>query len=254
MAIQNPNGSILTTIENKIVTLEFGHSASNSFPIDLLNRLTYELNSVSQNTTVSIIILKSSDVGAFCAGASFDELLAVSNQEEATKFFSGFANLLNAMRNCSKIIIGRIHGKAVGGGVGIIAACDYALGTTQSDVKLSELGIGIGPFVIEPAVSRKIGKTAMAEMTLETDWKPATWAKEKGLYDRVLDTTTELDTEILAFANKLATYNPEALFEMKKVFWGGTENWATLLYERAEISGRLVLSDFSKKALIQFKK
>jgi methylglutaconyl-CoA hydratase len=254
MAQQNLNGSILTTIENKIATLEFGHPASNSFPSDLLERLTNELNKLSQNIDASVIILKSSGSGAFCAGASFDELLAVSNLEEATKFFSGFANVLNAMRNCSKIIIGRIHGKAVGGGVGIIAACDYALATTESSIKLSELAIGIGPFVIEPAVSRKIGKTAMTEMTLETEWKSATWANQKGLYAKVFATTTELDTEIMAFANKLANYNPEALIEMKKVFWKGTENWNTLLCERAEISGKLVLSDFSRKVLIQFKK
>lgn len=254
MAIQNQNGSLFITIENKIATLEFGHPASNSLPIDLLNRLTNELNSLSNNSAVLVIVLKSSGSGAFCAGASFDELLAVSNQQEATQFFSGFANALNAMRLCSKIIIGRIHGKAVGGGIGIIAACDYALATTESAIKLSELAIGIGPFVIEPAVSRKIGKTALTEMTLETQWKAATWANQKGLFAKVFQTTTELDTEILAFANKLANYDPEALTEMKKVFWEGTENWNTLLYERAKISGKLVLSDFSKKALNQLKK
>ena len=254
MALQNPNGSIHTTIENKIATLEFGHPASNSFPSDLLNRLTNELHNLSTNLEVSVIVLKSSGAGAFCAGASFDELLAVSNQEEATQFFSGFANVLNAMRNCSKIIIGRIHGKAVGGGVGIVAACDYALATIESSIKLSELAIGIGPFVIEPAVTRKIGKSAMAELSLETEWKSSNWAKQKGLYAKVFETTTELDAEISAFAKKLANYNPEALIEMKKVFWEGTENWNTLLYERAEISGKLVLSDFSKKALNQLKK
>lgn len=254
MALQNPNGFLLTTIENKIATLEFGHPASNSFPSVLLERLTNELNNLSNNSAVLVIILKSSGSGAFCAGASFDELLAVSNQEEATQFFSGFANVLNAMRNCSKIIMGRIHGKAVGGGVGIIAACDYALATTESTIKLSELAIGIGPFVIEPAVSRKIGKSAMTEMTLDTEWKSAIWANQKGLYAKVFATTAELDAEIMAFANKLAAYNPEALLEMKKVFWEGTENWNTLLYERAEISGKLVLSDFSKKALNQLKK
>jgi methylglutaconyl-CoA hydratase len=254
MAIQDSNGFLLTTIENKIATLEFGHPASNSFPSDLLNRLTNELNTLSNQSAVSVIVLKSSGSGAFCAGASFDELLAVSNQQEATKFFSGFANVVNAMRNCSKIIIGRIHGKAVGGGVGIIAACDYALATNESAIKLSELAIGIGPFVIEPAVSRKIGKPAMTEMTLDTEWKTAAWASQKGLYSKVFSTTTELDTEITAFANKLASYNPDTLLEMKKVFWEGTENWNTLLYERAEISGKLVLSDFSKKALKQLKK
>ena len=254
MALQNPNGSIHTTITNTIATLEFGHPASNSFPRDLLNRLTNELHTLSNNSEVSVIVLKSVGSGAFCAGASFDELLAVSNLEEATQFFSGFANVLNAMRNCTKIIVGRIHGKAVGGGVGIVAACDYALATTESTIKLSELAIGIGPFVIEPAVTRKIGKSAMAEMTLETEWKSSNWAKQKGLFAKVFETTTELDTEISAFANKLAGYNPEALHEMKKIFWEGTENWDTLLYERAQISGKLVLSDFSKKALNQFKK
>ena len=254
MTTQNPSGILITTIENKIATLEFGHPASNSFPSDLLNRLTNELNNLGQNPDVSVIVLKSSGSGAFCAGASFEELLAASNLEEATKFFSGFANVLNAMRRCSKIIIGRIHGKAVGGGVGIAAACDYALATTQSDIKLSELAIGIGPFVIEPAVTRKIGKSAVTEMTLDTQWKTATWANQKGLYTKVLETSAELDLEITAFANKLAAYNPEALFEIKKVLWEGTENWNTLLFERAEISGKLVLSDFSRKALNKFKK
>lgn len=254
MTTQNPNGLLITTIENKIATLEFGHPASNSFPSDLLYRLTDELNNLSNNNLVSVIVLKSSGSGAFCAGASFDELLAVSNPEEATKFFSGFANVLNAMRNCSKIIVGRIHEKAVGGGVGIAAACDYALATNESSIKLSELGIGIGPFVIEPAVTRKIGKSATTEMTLDTEWKTATWANQKGLYAKVFETTAELDLEIAAFANKLAIYNPEALTEIKKMLWEGTENWNTLLYERAEISGKLVLSDFSKKALTQFKK
>ncbi|SHF77200.1 methylglutaconyl-CoA hydratase [Flavobacterium fluvii] len=254
MTTQNPNGSLITTIKNKIATLEFGHPASNSFPGDLLNRLANELNELSNNSLVSVIVLKSSGSGAFCAGASFDELLAVSNPEEATKFFSGFANVLNAMRNCSKIIVGRIHGKAVGGGVGIAAACDYALATTESAIKLSELAIGIGPFVIEPAVTRKIGKSAVTEMTLDTEWKTAIWANQKGLYAKVFETSAELDLEIAALANKLASYNPEALAEMKKVLWEGTENWSTLLYERAEISGKLVLSDFSRKALTQFKK
>ena len=254
MINQNVNGTLITRIENKIATLEFGHPASNSFPSDLLNRLTNELNNLSQNPAVSVIVLKSSGSAAFCAGASFDELLAVSNLDEATKFFSGFANVLNAMRCCSKIIIGRIHGKAVGGGVGIAAACDYALATIESAIKLSELAIGIGPFVIEPAVSRKIGKTATTEMTLEAEWKTAAWANQKGLYAKVFETTSELDLAITAFANKLATYNPEALFEMKKVLWEGTENWDTLLYKRAEISGKLVLSDFSREALNQLKK
>lgn len=255
MTTDRQNGSLYTRIENKIAFVEFGHPASNSFPGELLQRLTDELNILSTNSEVSVIVLQSEGDGAFCAGASFDELLAVSNLEEGAKFFSGFANVINAMRNCSKLIIGRIHGKAVGGGVGLAAACDYALATEQSAIKLSELAIGIGPFVIEPAVSRKIGKAALAEMTLAAhEWKNAYWAQEKGLYAKVLENVSDLDKELDLFVSKLASYNPEALSEMKKVLWKGTENWDTLLYERAGISGKLVLSDFTVNALNQFKK
>src|SRR6187402_330271 len=215
MLTTDKNGTLLTTIENKIATVQFGHPASNSFPRVLLDRLTNELTFLSDNPEISIIVLKSEGNGAFCAGASFDELLAVSTIEEGTRFFSGFANLINAMRSCKKIIIGRIHGKAVGGGVGIIAACDYALSTPESAVKLSELAIGIGPFVIEPAVSRKIGKIAMSEMALDAhEWKTADWAHQKGLYAKVLENQEKLDIEVTAFSKKLALYNPEALTEM----------------------------------------
>jgi methylglutaconyl-CoA hydratase len=205
--------------------------------------------------SVSVIIIQSEGFGAFCAGASFDELLAVSNQSEGTIFFSGFANLINAMRNCSKLIIGRIQGKAVGGGVGIACACDYTLATKNAAIKLSELAIGIGPFVIEPVVSRKIGKTAMSEMTLAAqEWKSADWAFAKGLYSNTFETIEQLDTAITDFSIKLSSYNPEALTEMKKVLWEGTENWDALLLDRAAVSGKLVLSDFTKNALLQFKK
>ena len=255
MTTDRPNGSLYTKIENKMATLAFGHPSSNSFPGELLQRLTNEINALSENSEVSLILLKSEGEGTFCAGASFDELLAVSDLAQGAAFFSGFANVINAMRKSSKLIVGRIHGKAVGGGVGLAAACDYAMATVDSAVKLSELAIGIGPFVIEPAVSRKIGKAALAEMTLAAhEWKNAYWAKEKGLYAKVFETTADLDKELETFCSKLASYNPEALTEMKKVLWEGTDNWDALLLERAAISGRLVLSDFTVKALTQFKK
>lgn len=255
MITQNPTGSLITTIDDKIATVEFGHPASNSFPRELLDRVTNSLNSLSDNPDVSVIIMRSEGVGAFCAGASFDELLEVSNLEEGTKFFSGFAHLINAMRNCKKLIIGRVHGKAVGGGVGIASACDYVFATIDASIKLSELAIGIGPFVIEPSVSRKIGKTALAEMTLAAHkWKSADWAKEKGLYADTFENIDDLDGALENFCSKLASYNPEALIEMKKVLWEGTAHWETLLLERAAITGKLVLSDYSKRALTQFKK
>lgn len=255
MTAASTSGSLTTTIQDKIATVQFSHPASNSFPRQLLDAVTNALNELSKNDAVSVIILRSEGQGAFCAGASFDELLAVSNLAEGTTFFSGFANLINAMRNCSKIIVGRVHGKAVGGGVGIAAACDYAFATTNAAIKLSELAIGIGPFVIEPAVSRKIGKTAMTQMTLAAhEWKTAEWALDKGLYAKVLLDQTELDNELANFTTKLASYNPEALQQMKKIIWEGTSDWDALLLERAAISGELVLSEFTKNALNQFKK
>ena len=255
MSTTRQNGSLYTSINNKIATVEFGHPASNSFPSELLDRLTKELNQLSSNNDVSVIVLKSEGERAFCAGASFDELVAINNLEDGKLFFSGFANVINAMRSCSKLIIGRIQGKTVGGGVGLASACDYVLATEAASVKLSELTIGIGPFVIAPAVERKVGVSGLAELTLDaTSWKNAYWAKEKGLYAKVLENISELDKEVEILSEKLASYNPEALAEMKKALWKGTEHWDTLLIERAETSGKLVLSDFTKNALNKFKK
>ena len=250
-----PTGSLFTTIQNNIATITFGHPASNSFPSELLERLTNELISIGKNASVAIIILKSQGEKAFCAGASFDELMAISNLKEGTQFFLGFANVINAMRTCEKLIIGCLQGKTVGGGVGLAAACDYVLATNQAAIKLSEFTIGIGPFVIEPAVKRKIGVSGVAELTLDaTEWKTANWAKEKGLYARVFETMNELDAALETLSLQLVSYNPEALLKMKKTLWQGTENWNTLLAERAAVSGELVVSEFTKKALLKFKK
>lgn len=254
MSTTRENGSLYTSINNRIATVEFGHPASNSFPSVLLERLEKEIDKLSENAEVSVIILRSEGEKAFCAGASFDELMAIENMQQGKIFFSGFANVINAMRKCKKLIVGRIQGKAVGGGVGLTAACDYALATEAASIKLSELSIGIGPFVIAPAVKRKMGVAALAELTLAaTDWKNAYWAKEKGLYARVFDSIKELDRELEIFTEKLASYNPRALYEMKKVLWEDTGSWDSLLSERAAISGELVLSDFTKNALNKFK-
>jgi len=255
MLTTRENGSLYTHIVDKVATIEFGHPASNSFPSELLDRLTKEIDKLSDNKEIAIIVLKSEGDRAFCAGASFDELIAIDNLEAGKKFFAGFANVINAMRTCAKLIIGRVHGKAVGGGVGIIAACDYVLATETASIKLSELSVGIGPFVIAPAVARKIGVNALADLSLDAaNWKNAYWAKEKGLYAKVFDSVNDLDKGVEILTEKLASYNPEALTEMKRIFWEGTAHWDELLLERAKISGKLVLSDFTKKALSRFKK
>jgi len=247
-------GDISIGIQNKIATITFNHPASNSFPSDLLQKLTSELHQISNNADVNVVILQSKGK-TFCAGASFDELLSVTDFETGKKFFSGFADVINAMRKCSKIIIGKVQGKAVGGGVGLISACDIAFAYQDAAIKLSEIAIGIGPFVIEPVVTRKLGKIAMSEMTLQPNvWQTADWALSKGLYADIFDSQAEVHEAVEHLAIRLASYNPEALSEMKKVFWEGTEHWDQLLYERAAISGKLVLSDFTKNALNEFKK
>ncbi|WP_010255449.1 enoyl-CoA hydratase/isomerase family protein [Myroides injenensis] len=247
--------TITSQIVDKVGVISFYNPASNSFPSLQLKQLTDKITELSKNDSITTIILKSEGTGAFCAGASFDELLSIKNTSEGTQFFSGFASVINAMRKSTKIFIGRIHGKAVGGGVGLAAACDYCFATDAAAIKLSELAIGIGPFVIEPAVSRKIGKTAFTEMSLAAhEWKSASWAHTNGLYSELYKTTERMDTELYDFAKRISQYNPNALLEMKKIFWEGTSHWNELLLERAEISGKLVLSDFTIKALNQFKK
>nr|WP_298792510.1 enoyl-CoA hydratase/isomerase family protein [uncultured Allomuricauda sp.] len=255
MPTDRTNGSLYTKIENRIAFVEFGHPASNSFVSELLARLANEFDKLSEDKEVSLIVLKSEGERAFCAGASFDELVAISNLEEGTAFFSGFANVINAMRRCSKPIFGRVQGKAVGGGVGLASACDYVYATEAASIKLSEISIGIAPLVIAPSVERKIGKAGLAELSLApTEWKNAYWAKEKGLFSKVFDSIAEMDKELDFHVQKLASNNPEALIEMKRVLWEGTEHWDSLLVERAEASGRLALSPNTKNALEKFKK
>jgi methylglutaconyl-CoA hydratase len=201
-----------------------------------------------------VVILKSAGEGAFCAGASFDELIAVKNEKEGMEFFSGFANAINAMRKCNKLIIGRIQGKCVGGGVGLAASVDYAIAVKDAEVKLSELAIGIGPFVVGPAIERKIGTSAFSQLSVDaTLWRNSEWARQKGLFAEVHQSLHDLDESVYRLANTLAHSNSEAMVEMKKIFWKGTEHWDTLLKERAAISGKLILSDFTKNAIAGFK-
>jgi len=255
MVTDRSNGSLYTNINDKVATIEFGHPASNSFVAELLDRLTAEFHILSENSDISVIILKSEGDRAFCAGASFDELMAVSNLEEGKVFFSGFAKVINAMRICKKVIVGRVQGKTVGGGVGLASACDYVFASVDASIRLSELTIGIAPLVIEPAVERKIGTAAISELSLApSDWKNAYWAKEKGLFSEVFDSVKELDKDLEFFVEKLASYNPEALEEWKKVLWKDTSHWDKLLLDRAAITGRLVLSEFTRNALSKFQK
>jgi methylglutaconyl-CoA hydratase len=247
-------GYVTTNIDSAIATIEFFHPQSNSLPGTLLAGIANAINVAGKNDDVKVIVLQSAGEKAFCAGASFDELVSIDDEPTGQKFFSGFANVINAARKCQKLIIGRVHGKAVGGGVGLASAVDYCLATSNASVKLSELAVGIGPFVVGPAVERKIGTSAMSQLAIDaTSWRSAEWAAQRGLYAEIFNTTEELDEAVAKLANRLASSNPEAMAMLKKIFWQGTDHWDTLLAERAGMSGKLVLSDFTRNAIAQFK-
>lgn len=256
MSLAVDQGHVEYTIDTKgIARIEFGHPMSNSLPRKILQKLADTISELGSNQDVRVIVLASSGDKAFCAGASFDELISIEDLPTGRKFFSGFANVINACRKCPKFIIGRVQGRAVGGGVGVASAVDYCFATRYADVKLSELAVGIGPFVVGPAVERKIGLSAMSQLAINaTEWRTAQWAKSHGLYTDIYDTVEEMDQEIDALAERLSASNPEAMSMLKKVFWSGTDDWDDLLAKRAEISGQLVLSDFSKNAINAFKK
>ena len=241
-------------IEHGINSIEFFHSQSNSLPGKILEELAKEIHFAGTHEETKVIILKSAGEKAFCAGASFDELIAIQSKEEGLRFFSGFANAINAMRKCPKFIIGRIQGKCVGGGLGLVAAVDYAIATNKAEVKLSELAVGIGPFVVGPAVERKMGTAAFSALAIDaTTFRNAEWARKKGLFAEVHENIENMDEAVYRLANTLAHSSMDAMAEMKKIFWKGTEHWDELLKERAAISGKLVLSDFTKKAIEKFK-
>lgn len=243
------------TVSEGIGTIEFFTPQSNSLPGAILAKLASTVTEAGNNPEIKVIILKSGGERAFCAGASFDELLAIEDPVNGKEFFMGFANVINAMRKAPKFIIGRIQGKAVGGGIGLASATDYCFATKFAAIKLSELAVGIGPFVVSPAIERKMGVSAVSQMGINASaFHGAQWAADKGLYAQVLEDAAAMDEAVDALADKLVKSNPEAMAEMKKIFWRGTEDWDNLLAERAQISGNLVTSDFTKQFIQQFKR
>ena len=247
-------GTIQATVNNGIATITFFHPQSNSLPGELLRSLASAITNAGNDTSVNVIVLRSGGEKAFCAGASFDELMSINSFDEGRQFFSGFAMVINAIRKAPKFVIARVQGKAVGGGVGLASAADYALAHDSAAIKLSELAVGIGPFVVGPAVERKIGTAAFTSLAINaTAWQSAVWGREKGLYADVFATLEDLDQAIDELAARLSTSSPEAMAALKQVFWKGTDHWDSLLIERAEMSGTLVLSEYTRTAISGFK-
>jgi len=251
----NQEGQVDTQIgSNGVAQITFSHPSHNSFPSELLKTLAAHIYEMRKNEQVKVILLKSGGDRTFCAGASFDELVAIESEAAGKTFFSGFAYVINAIRLCGKIVVGRVQGKAIGGGVGLAAACDYCFATEQASIRLSELGIAIGPFVIAPAVQRKIGLVSFTELSLNPDqWRSAAWAKEKGLFQEVFPNIQEMDAGVQAFCGRLAGYSSEALKGLKTIFWENTESWDELLFNRAAISGKLVMTPEARERLLAFK-
>lgn len=243
------DGTVTVAVHEGIATVTFFHPKRNALPATILRQLADAIDTAGSHPDARVVVLASEGTGAFCAGASFDELRAIRSADEGKEFFSGFARVILAMRRCPKIIIGRVQGKAVGGGVGLVAATDYSFALESATIRLSELAVGLGPFVIGPVVERKIGRPAFAAMAIDADWRDAHWAQQHGLYTRVMDTEPALDAVLPAFAHKLAGMNPEALTQIKRVIWEGTNHWETLLFERAAISGKLAMSDYCARAV-----
>lgn len=248
------NGYVSSETHKGITTIEFFHPQSNSLPRRILEDLANEIHTAGMDNDTKVIVLRSGGDKTFCAGASFNELSAIEDEKKGFDFFSGFANVINAMRKSPKLIIGRIQGRCVGGGVGLAAAVDYAIALEGADIKLSELAVGIGPFVVGPAVERKIGSSAFSQLAIDASkWRNADWARRKGLYAELHPNTEGMDESISQLANQLAHSSPEAMTELKRMFWKGTEDWDDLLCQRAEISGRLVLGSFTKEAIARFR-
>lgn len=254
MIEQINEGHVQIEREHGIVTIEFHHPQSNSLPGKILDGLAKSIHAEGLNKETKVIILKSTGDKVFCSGASFDELAALKTEAEGLKFFSGFANVINAMRKAPQLIIARIHGKCVGGGVGLVAAADYAIACEGAEIKLSELAVGIGPFVVGPAVERKLGLSAFSQLAIDANlWRPADWARRKGLFAELHADVAGMDDSISRLSTALSKTSPDAIKELKKIFWKGTEHWDELLKERAAISGKLILSDYSKNFIAKFK-
>jgi methylglutaconyl-CoA hydratase len=248
------NGIVRIYLEGTVATVSFAHPKRNSLPASLLRQLAESFEGLAQDPAATVIVLRSEGSGTFCAGASFDELAGIRTADEGKEFFSGFARVILAMRRCPKLILGRVHGKAVGGGVGLIAATDYCLAHASASARLSELAVGIGPFVVGPAIERRMGRGAFAAMAIDTDWREAEWCARHGLYTRVLDTEAALDSVLPAIAHRLSGMSRDAMAAMKRVFWEGTAHWDTMLFERAALSGRLIVSEPAQRAVAAFRK
>ena len=247
-------GVVTLKNENKVGKIHFFHPKGNCLPTEIIKSIVDCLNQAEKDPDINVIILESGGSSSFCSGASLSELKSIRNIETGTTFFMGFAKLLNTIRKMSKFILARVHGKVVGGGVGLVSACDYAFATEKASIKLSELSIGLGPYVIEPALTRKIGNTAFTQLSIDSsNWKSASWGIEKGIYAHLSPDIVEMDKALNQKAQLIASYTLEACSQLRKLHWKNTQHWETELSKNAKITAQLALSDYSQNFLKSIK-
>ncbi len=244
---------VTSEIRNSISEITFGTPKSNSLPGEILEKLAQTILIEGKKEEVKAILLKSEGEKVFCAGASFDELLEIDELEASKKFFGGFAKVLNAMRSCGKIVVVRVQGKTTGGGVGIACGADYCFATKNAALALTEINLGIGPFVIGPYVERKIGKSQFSAMAIDADFRSAEWAEQHNIYHSVSETIAEMELKLGIFLDKLSARSDEALALIKKVSWEGTEHFEELMPERIHMSASLILEDSAKENIQKIK-
>jgi methylglutaconyl-CoA hydratase len=249
----HPAGYVERRVTDGIASVRFGHPKGNSLPAAVLRDLAAAIGEVAAHDEVRLIVVSSFGDGPFCGGASFDELTAIADEASGKEFFMGFARVILAMTRARQPILTRVQGKVVGGGVGVVAASDYVVATENASLRLSEVALGIGPFVVGPAIERKVGVGAFAGMAIDGEWRDARWGESHGLYATVYDTTKAMDGSLEIFARTMAALNPDALSQIKRITWAGTDHWPTLLEERAALSGRLVLSEYTRAAIAAFR-
>ncbi|MDH6252173.1 methylglutaconyl-CoA hydratase [Chryseobacterium sp. H1D6B] len=247
------NEFVVSEVKNNIAEITFGTPKSNSLPGAILEKLAQTILDEGAKEEVKAILVKSEGEKAFCAGASFDELLAIEELEASTKFFGGFAKVLNAMRNCGKIVVVRVQGKTTGGGVGIACGADYCFAVKDAALALTEVNLGIGPFVIGPYVERKIGKSQFSAMAIDADFRSAAWAEQHNVYHSVSENISEMDMALEKFLQTLASRSIEALSLIKKVSWEGTDHFNELMPARIHMSASLILEDSAKKNIESIK-
>lgn len=190
-----------------------------------------------------VLVLRGSGKN-FCAGADLNWMsrMVSYTRDENIRDSSLLAKMFALMNDCPVPVVGRIHGAAIGGGVGLVAVCDVAIASSDTKFGLSEVKLGILPAVISPYVIAKIGETHARALFLTGERFEAERAMRIGLVHRVVDSVAELDAAVYETVTQLKTSGPEAVRECKKLIAhvAGSERADAIPYTIEAIATRRV--------------